>query len=192
MLKWLSTSFWDYIASRILRNRVFLLLLVLLFTIFMSFQWKNMRFTFTEANLLPDDHEVNIQYNSFLEKFGEEGNLVVLGFKDKNFFTEKNIKAWEKFVSEIKKDKAVELTLSIEDLKVLKKDTLEQKFKLVPFINNDSISNNYLKEKEKEFFNNLLSVKMKVPKPAAVVKFVNKVAFPTLEITRCNDLALFP
>ncbi len=114
-----------------------------------------MRFTFTEANLLPDDHEVNIQYNSFLEKFGEEGNLVVLGFKDKNFFTEKNIKAWEKFIAEIKKDKAVELTLSIEDLKVLEKDTLEQKFKLVPFINNDSLSNNYLKEKEKEFFNNL-------------------------------------
>lgn len=155
MLKWLSTSFWDYIASRILRNRVFLLVLVLLFTIFMSFQWKNMRFTFTEANLLPDDHEVNIQYNSFLEKFGEEGNLVVLGFKDKTFFNEKNIKTWEKFIAEIKKDKAVELTLSIEDLKVLEKDTLEQKFKLVSFINNDSISDTYLKEKEKEFFNDL-------------------------------------
>jgi predicted RND superfamily exporter protein len=155
MLKWLSTSFWDYIASRILRNRVFLLILVLLFTIFMSFQWKNMRFTFTEANLLPDDHEVNIQYNSFLEKFGEEGNLVVLGFKDKNFFTEKNYKAWEKFVSEIKKDKATELTLSIEDLRVLEKDTIAQKFKLVPFVNNDSISDSYLKSKEKEFYNDL-------------------------------------
>jgi predicted RND superfamily exporter protein len=155
MLKWLSTSFWDYIASRILRNRVFLLVLVLLFTIFMSLQWKNMRFTFTEANLLPDDHEVNIQYNSFLEKFGEEGNLVVLGFKDKDFFNEKNIKAWKKFISEIKKHKAVELTLSIEDLKILEKDTLEQKFKLVPLINNDSISDTYLKEKEKEFLNDL-------------------------------------
>ena len=155
MLKWLSTSFWDYIASKILRNRVFLLILILLFTIFMSFQWKNMRFTFTEANLLPDDHEVNIQYNSFLEKFGEEGNLVVLGFKDKNFFTEKNYKAWEKFVSEIKKDKATELTLSIEDLRVLEKDTIAQKFKLVPFVNNDSISDTYLKSKEKEFYNDL-------------------------------------
>ena len=155
MLKWLSTSFWDYIASRILRNRVFLLVLIVLFTIFMSFQWKNMRFTFTEANLLPDDHEVNIQYNSFLEKFGEDGNLVVLGFKDKNFFTEKNYRAWEKFVSEIKKDKATELTLSIEDLRVLEKDTIAQKFKLVPFINNDSISDNYLKTKEKEFYNDL-------------------------------------
>ena len=121
----------------------------------MSFQWKNMRFTFTEANLLPDDHEVNVQYNSFLEKFGEEGNLVVLGFKDKNFFTEKNYKAWEKFVSEIKKDKATELTLSIEDLRVLEKDTIAQKFKLVPFVNNDSISDAYLKNKEKEFYNDL-------------------------------------
>lgn len=155
MLKWLSTSFWDYIAGKILRNRVFLLILVLLFTIFMAFQWQNMRFTFTEANLLPDDHEVNIQYNSFLEKFGEEGNLVVLGFKDKNFFSEKNYKAWEKFVSEIKKDKATELTLSIEDLRVLEKDTIAQKFKLVPFVNNDSISNSYLKRKEKEFYNDL-------------------------------------
>ena len=155
MLKWLNTSFWDYIASKILRNRIFLLVLVLLFTLFMAFQWKNMRFTFTEANLLPDDHEVNIQYNSFLDKFGEEGNLIVLGFKDKNFFTEKNIKAWEKFVENIRKDKAVELTLSIEDLKVLSKDTIAQKFKLVPFLNNDSISDAYLKQKEAEFFTDL-------------------------------------
>ena len=114
-----------------------------------------MRFTFTEANLLPDNHEVNLQYNSFLDKFGEEGNLIVLGFKDDNFFTEKNIKAWEKFVAYIKKDKAVELTLSIENLKVLSKDTVAQKFKLVPFINNDSISKTYLKQKESEFYNNL-------------------------------------
>ena len=155
MLKWLNSDFWDYIASRILRNRIFLLMLVLLLTIFMGFQWQNMRFTFTEANLLPDDHEVNIQYNSFLEKFGEEGNLVVLGFKDKKFFTEKNIRAWEKFIAPIKKDKAVELSLSIEDLKILSKDTLNQKFKLVPFLNNVSISDAYLKVKEKEFYNNL-------------------------------------
>ena len=155
MFKWLSTSFWDYIASRILRNRVFLLVLVLLFTLFMALQWKNMRFTFTEANLLPDDHEVNIQYKSFLDKFGEEGNLVVLGFKDEKFFTKKNIIAWEKFLFEIKKDKAVEFTLSIDDLKVLDKDTLNKKFNLVAFINNDSISDPYLKQKKKAFFNNL-------------------------------------
>jgi len=155
MLKWFNTNFWDFIASKILRNRVFLLLVILSFTLFMSIQWKNIRFTYTEANLLPDNHEINLQYNSFLDKFGEEGNLIVLGFKDKKLFTEKNIKAWEKFVAQIKKDKAVELTLSIEDLKVLGKDTIAQKFKLIPFINCDSISDAYLKHKESEFYNNL-------------------------------------
>lgn len=155
MLKWLSTSFWDYIASRILRNRITLLILIALFTIFMGSQWKNMRFTYTEANLLPDNHEVNQQYKSFLDKFGEEGNLIVVGFKDSTFFNPKNLTLWENFISEIKKDKAVDFTISIEDLRVLEKDTTHQKFKLVPFINNDKISETYLKTKEKELFNEL-------------------------------------
>ena len=114
-----------------------------------------MRFTYTEANLLPDDHKINQEYNSFLEKFGEEGNLVVIGFKDSTFFTEKNILLWENFISEIKKDKAVDFTLSIEDLKVLKKDTLNQKLKLVPFINKSEFNPEYLKEKEREFYNDI-------------------------------------
>ena len=56
---------------------------------------------------------------------------------------------------QIKKDKAVDLTLSISDLKVLKKDTLNQKFNLVPFVNNSQFSDAYLKEKKDELFNNL-------------------------------------
>jgi len=155
MFKWLNSRFWNYIAGRILRNRVTLLILVGLFTVFMGFQWKNMRFTFTEANLLPDHHEVNQQYKSFLDKFGEEGNLIVVGFKDSTLFTAKNIKIWDEFVDEIKTDKAVDLTLSIEDLKVLAKDTVAQKFNLVPFINKKDITDAYIKEKEKELFNDL-------------------------------------
>lgn len=97
MLKWLSTSFWDFIARFILRNRVILLITLVLFTIFMASKWENMRFTFTEANLLPDDHIINKEYNSFLEKFGEEGNLVVIGFKDSIFFYPKKHSTLEKF-----------------------------------------------------------------------------------------------
>ena len=155
MLKWLSTSFWDFIASRILRNRITLLILIVAFTIFMGLQWKNMRFTYTEANLLPDNHIVNQEYNTFLDKFGEEGNLIVIGFKDSTFFTPKNLTTWKNFISEIKQDKAVDFSISIEDLKVLEKDDKQEKFKLVPFINNEKVSAEYLKQKEKEFFNNL-------------------------------------
>ena len=155
MIKWLTTSFWDFIATKILRNRIGLLVALVLFTLFMAFQWQNIRLTYTEANILPKDNEITVQYDIFLEKFGEEGNLIVIGFKDDSFFTEKNVRLWENFINEIKKDKAVDLTLSISDLKVLKKDTLNQKFNLVPFINNAQISDAYLKEKKEELFNNL-------------------------------------
>jgi hypothetical protein len=33
---------------------------------------ENIQFSFTEANLLPDNHIVNQEYNAFLDKFGEE------------------------------------------------------------------------------------------------------------------------
>lgn len=155
MLKWLSTSFWDFIARKILRNRIALLIVLTGFTVFMASQWKYMRFTYTEANLLPDHHEVNQQYKAFLDKFGEEGNLIVIGFKDSTFFSTKNLKLWEDFISDIKKDKSVELTLSIEDLKILEKDTVAKKFKLVPFINSKDITDSYLQEKQKELFNDL-------------------------------------
>ena len=55
-------------------------------TALLAMQWKNIHFTFTEANLLPDDNIVNIEYNAFLNKFGEEGNLVLIGIKDDAIF----------------------------------------------------------------------------------------------------------
>ena len=41
-------------------------------------------------------------------------------------------------------------------------------------------------------FRTLLSVRMKVANPEAVVKFVINVAFPIFMITRRKDFALFP
>ena len=76
MIRWINANFWVLISRFILRNRVILLLIVAGITVFMSMQWKHMQFSFTEANLLPDDHEYNLQYEEFLSIFGEEGNLM--------------------------------------------------------------------------------------------------------------------
>ena len=91
MFKLLTTGFWEAIARLILRNKIFILIAIVLTTVFFSLQWKHMRFTFTEANLLPDDHEVNLIYNNFLDVFGEEGNLIVLGVKDSSLFSVKEL-----------------------------------------------------------------------------------------------------
>jgi hypothetical protein len=57
-----------------------------------------------EANLLPDNHIVNQEYNAFLDKFGEEGNLIVVGVKD-DAFSPKAFASWNKLMTEIKAQK---------------------------------------------------------------------------------------
>ncbi|MFD1062870.1 RND family transporter [Winogradskyella litorisediminis] len=139
MFKLLTKGFWETVARLILRNKIAILITVVLYTIFFGMQWKHMRFTYTEANLLPDDHEVNLIYNEFLEIFGEEGNLIVLGVKDSTLFSVEKLNAWNQLSESFKTYEEVETVISIKDLQKLIKNSEEQKFDLEPFIK-DSIS----------------------------------------------------
>jgi predicted RND superfamily exporter protein len=156
MIKWFSLGFWELIARVVLRNRILMLSIVITITVLLALQWKNIRFTQTEANMLPDDNIVNIEYNAFLDKFGEEGNLVVIGVKDSSFFTPKAYAAWVKLMSALKDDKAVDLVISLNDLKKLQKNESLEKFELVPFVDQTkTMDKAYLEKIKKELFNNL-------------------------------------
>ena len=153
MFKLFTKSFWDVVARLILRNKIVILIAITLVTILFSTQWKNMRFTYSEANLLPDDHEVNIVYNEFLKIFGEEGNLIVLGVKDSSLFTVENINAWNNLSESFKGLEDVEAVLSIKDLQKLLKDTENEKFKLEPFIKDSIHSMKQLDTLQDDLFN---------------------------------------
>jgi predicted RND superfamily exporter protein len=156
MKKTLKVGFWEMIARIILKNRVTILGVIFALTIFLGYQWRNLSMTYTEANLLPQKHIVNKQYQDFLNKFGEEGNLIVIGFKDDSFFTPKAYAAWNELMTGLKKSKEVELVVSLNDLKKLQKDTIAQKFELIPLIDQSKTnSTTYLEEIKKELFNKL-------------------------------------
>ncbi|WP_348823786.1 efflux RND transporter permease subunit [Flavobacterium aestuarii] len=156
MIKWFSLGFWELIARVVLRNRILMLSIVVVATVLLAMQWKNIHFTHTEANMLPEDNIVNIEYNAFLDKFGEEGNLVIIGVKDKTFFTPKAYTAWAKLMNTLKGDKAVDLVISINDLKKLQKNEALQKFELVPLVDAGKTNNQaYLEKIKKELFNDL-------------------------------------
>ena len=91
-------------------------------TLFLASQWQNMRFTFTEANLLPDTHPENIQYEDFIKTFGEEGNLIVIALKDDNFFTEEIFNEWVELNNEINKFSEIDFTISTNNVQELIKD----------------------------------------------------------------------
>ena len=139
MFKLFTKGFWDVVARLILRNKIAIIIGVLIATGLLATQWKHMRFTYTEANLLPDDHAVNLVYTDFLNIFGEEGNLIVLGVKDTTLFTVDKLNAWNKLSQNFKKAEEVETVVSIKDLQKLIKDNKQEKFILEPFIK-DSIT----------------------------------------------------
>ena len=155
-------NFWEGVARLILRNRFKLLLLLLAVTMFWVTQWKHMRFTFTEANLLPDKHAENIRYNEFLELFGEEGNVLVLAVQDPELFSEGRLEAWNQLSKELGSFEEIDFTISIENLNVLSKNKQIKKLELVPFINQKPETEedfSQLKQqlfKELPFFENLL------------------------------------
>jgi predicted RND superfamily exporter protein len=156
MKKKLKVGFWEFVARIVLKNRLVILGVIALITLFLALQWKNIQFSFSEANLLPDNHIVNREYNAFLEKFGEEGNLIVVGVKNDAFFTPKAFAAWNKLMAEIKAQKEVDLVVSISDLKKLQKNDSLQSFELLPFVDNQKItSQNYLNSIKKDLFQNM-------------------------------------
>ncbi len=153
MKKLFSVGFWEGVARIILRNRIIILVIILAITVYLGRQWNNMRFTYTEANLLPDDHEINIEYNEFLDKFGEEGNLIVIGVKDSTLFTVDKLNAWNKLSDTLKTFKEVETVISVRDLQKLIRDDRNKRFKLEPFIKDSLSSIKQIDVLQNELFN---------------------------------------
>ena len=155
MNKLFSIGFWSAVARFILRNRVLIIIAVVAMTVFMAMQWKHMRFTYTEANLLPDDHKFNKEYLQFLDIFGEEGNLIILGVKDSSLFQPKIFNAWSQLSAKIGTYNEVDITLSIGNLKILQKREDSAAFDLVPFIQDSVLDQKKLDRYKYELFYNL-------------------------------------
>ena len=148
-------SFWTKVAGLILRNRYIVLLLVAAFTAFLATQMKHMKFSYTEANLLPENHEANIQYNQFLDIFGEEGNLVILAVKDTTLFTPEKFNAWNALTKKLDSHKEVEFSVSIADVQQLKADRKNKKFIVEPLLKKTPTTQKEVSKIKKQLFENL-------------------------------------
>ena len=152
MFKVLTSGFWEAVARLILRNRVLILILIGLGTGFMISQWDKMRFTYTEANLLPNRHPINLEYNTFLNIFGEEGNVIVLGVKDSTLLSVEKLNAWNTFCKSFKNNNNIEAIITLKDLRKLTKNKKDKQFDFEPFINDSIRSNVELEQLKKTLF----------------------------------------
>ena len=148
-------DFWTRVSRIILKNRYLILILIAFVTAFLISQMKHMRFSYTEANLLPENHPVNIQYNKFLDIFGEEGNLILLAVKDSSIFTPKNFNAWNQLAKSFDSLQEVDFVVSIADVKKIKADRKNKKFILEAIYKGELSSQDKINKIKQELFEKL-------------------------------------
>jgi len=148
-------KFWQVVSRFILKQRILILIVLALITAFLASKISDIKFSHSEANLLPKDHEENIKYDNFLDIFGEEGNLILLAVNDTALFQVDNFNSWNEFAREIDAYSEVDFTLSIGDIKKLAKDKKNQKFFLEPLYGSDPSSDGEVKEIKTELFDRL-------------------------------------
>lgn len=121
----------------------------------MTTQWQHMRFSYTEANLLPKNHPITVDYEKFLSLFGEEGNLIILAVKDSTIFNPKTFNAWNNLSEKIKTYPEVDFTVAISDIKKLKKNNQKQTFDVEPLYKNKPKTKEEVQKIKTELFENL-------------------------------------
>jgi predicted RND superfamily exporter protein len=124
-------------------------------TFFLGSKIQHIKFSHSEANLLPSDHEENIKYDNFLSIFGEEGNMIILAVQDSSLFHVDNFNRWSAFSQRLDSFPEVDFSVSIGDIKRLKKDKKNQKFYVEPLYDENPSSDEEVDQIKKELFNKL-------------------------------------
>jgi predicted RND superfamily exporter protein len=148
-------DFWTKLTRFILKRRYLILVIIAGFTYFLATQTQYIRISSTEANLLPENHSVNIEYNKFLKLFGEEGNLIILAVEDSTLFTPKNFNDWNQLTKKLNNIPEVDFTVAIGDIKELKKNVDEEKFDFVPLYSDEPKTQEEILKIKTELFENL-------------------------------------
>lgn len=116
---------WVKIARIILRNRLTLLSAVAAITLIMAYFVTQVELDYHYANMLSEKHPTYIDNVKFKEIYGDEANVIISGFADKNFFDLNQFRDLQKVCKEIKTIKHVVDVVSIPQAINLRQITVQ-------------------------------------------------------------------
>lgn len=122
---------WAWLSRVILRNRITILTILVLFTGFMAYQATKVEMSYEYAALLPKEDSAYVDFENFQKQFGGTQDLIVVGLQDSNFFQLDNIKAWQHLSKELMQIEGVETVISATTALNLQKDAQEKSFRMV-------------------------------------------------------------
>ena len=125
---------WKKLADLILKNRIILLIIVALVTVFMGYKASQVRITFAGSKVLPVTDSAYIKYNEFKEIFGQDASTMVIGFKSPDIFNKDIFNDWYQAGEQIRHIKGITSVISIASIFDLQKDTANHRFMLKPLV----------------------------------------------------------
>ena len=120
---------WQSLGRFILKYRLPLLLLLVALTGFMAYHASKVQLSYDFARAIPINNPKYKDYQEFRKKFGEDGNLLVIGIQTDQFFTEKIFNSYTSLQRNLKKVNGVDDLISVPTAVNLTKDTITEKLK---------------------------------------------------------------
>lgn len=93
---------WYKIADFIQKNRVLLLILLLLSTAVFAYHLKDLRMSYTFTKNIPTDNPKYIAYQDFIRTYGVDGNTVMIGLESEDLFTPEKFALFQQFTKKLK------------------------------------------------------------------------------------------
>ncbi len=121
---------WKNLAEFVVAKKWMMIGLLLLATAFMAYQASKVQLSYEFSKAIPTSSPVYKDYQKFREKFGDDGNLLVIGVQTDAFFKKNNFDAYRSMVLKLKQTKFVEDILSVTTAMALQ--TSEETGKLEP------------------------------------------------------------
>ena len=118
---------WKSFSKTILNYRILIIIMIASLTVFMANKGKEAKLSYTMAKLLPENHEVSIDYNNFLQKYGDQ-NIFVIAVEDSLLTNYEHLNAWKTLSDKIKTISGVEKIVSITNVPILSKDVEKKQF----------------------------------------------------------------
>jgi predicted RND superfamily exporter protein len=118
---------WKRLAKFVLKNRIILLILLFACTGLMAFFAAKIKLSYEFSKAIPTNNPKYQDYLSFKNKFGDDGNLLVIGVQTDSFFAINNFKFFRDLNNDLRKVPNVENVLSVANAIDLLKDTASQK-----------------------------------------------------------------
>jgi predicted RND superfamily exporter protein len=118
---------WGSIAGFILKFRLGLLVLLAISCVFMGYEASKIELSYEYTRAIPTDNPKYQAYQNFRQKFGDDGNLLVMGIQTDKLFNRDFFNDYTQLNQDLKKVTGVEQVLSIPDAIILKKNDSTEK-----------------------------------------------------------------